>query len=95
MKYCHSKSDIPATIHFAALVFGSVSIPGDQRSIDALGHGYPAHTETTMDYIAFESAEEMQRWVEREMSSKFNKPNFAIIQSEQKPVVTKTTVNVG
>lgn len=94
MKYCHGKKDIPTATHFAALVFGSVYVPGDQRSVDAPGHGYPAHSEATVDYIAFDSTEEMQGWVEKEMQHRFSEPNFTIIQATARPVTTKTTVEV-
>lgn len=39
--------------HYAVLIFstGSIFVPGDQRSREAPGHGYPEHTE---HYDSFE-----------------------------------------
>jgi hypothetical protein len=41
-------NDIPAVPHYAVIVYGqsSVHIPGDERSKQCPGHGYPAHYET-------------------------------------------------
>jgi len=35
------------------LVFSSITIPGDERSRTNPGHGYPEHTESTVQYIIF------------------------------------------
>lgn len=53
MKRVHGPQDVPVRPHFCVLIYNtqSVYIPGDQRSRDCPGHGYPEHTET---YDAFE-----------------------------------------
>lgn len=55
-KWVHSPEDIPEEdIQYAIIVFGSISIPGDERSRTNPGHGYGAHTEQKIDFILFEN----------------------------------------
>ncbi len=53
MKRVHGPKDVPLRPHFCVLIYNtqSVYIPGDQRSRDCPGHGYPEHRET---YTSFE-----------------------------------------
>jgi hypothetical protein len=46
---------IPKEIHYAIISERQIYIPGDQRSRDAPGHGYPEHYETVIDYEVFSS----------------------------------------
>lgn len=45
--------DVPEGHHYAVIIYstGSIFVPGDQRSREAPGHGYPEHTE---HYESFE-----------------------------------------
>ena len=47
MKQVRSPADVPQGTHFAVLIYKvrQIDIPGDERSRQAPGHGYPAHTE--------------------------------------------------
>jgi hypothetical protein len=92
MKYIEAKSQIPTGPHYAALVFESISIPGDQRSIDCPGHGYPTHTESVVQYIVFASRTEMESWVNREETSIYRKDNYCIV--DVKPMSVKLTAKV-
>jgi hypothetical protein len=65
MKLCATLQEIPITEHFVIIKFGSIHIPGDERSRSAPGHGYPEHTETTISYRTFETLSELQAWVQR------------------------------
>jgi hypothetical protein len=47
--------EIPKEEHLAIISFGSIHIPGDERSQKKPGHGYPARTETTMTYYVYRS----------------------------------------
>lgn len=51
--YVHDPRKMPKTEHWAILGQSSVHIPGDQRSIDAPGHGYPASTEYYITYEVY------------------------------------------
>ena len=47
-------SDVPEGAHLALIVFGTIHIPGDERSRTNPGHGYPATTETTVSYYVWD-----------------------------------------
>jgi hypothetical protein len=51
MKYAHGPNDIPKEPHYAILRFGTIYIEADERSKTHPGHGYPASTETKIDYM--------------------------------------------
>jgi len=58
--YCHRASDIPAGEHWAIITSRSVSIPGDERSRTAPGHGYPAHSEHFVQYVSYTNQAEFE-----------------------------------
>lgn len=95
MKYCQSIRDIPTVEHFAALVFGSIHIPGDERSRPAPGHGYPERTETRINYIAFDDQQECETWVEQEESTRYGSRNYQLIVAKPCGVSRKTTVEIS
>lgn len=92
MKYCSSKQDLGVDIHYAAIVFDSIWVEGDERSRTNPGHGYPAHSVDTCKYIRFDSQAEMEDWVRKETAARYTNQNFVIIESKPKAVVT--TVHV-
>jgi hypothetical protein len=55
MKLASKPSEIPQTAHYAIIIFEtrSMLIPGDERSKQAPGHGYPEHTETFLSHKYF------------------------------------------
>lgn len=71
-KWCNSASDIPLCEHYAIIESGSISIPGDQRSIDCPGHGYPASTENFVRYISYINQAEWEAEIKKRMSSGFD-----------------------
>ena len=64
-RWAHQPSDLPPGEHYAILVFGSVHIPGDERSRTHPGHGYPAHSEPKVEYIVFTGREAWEQEVKR------------------------------
>jgi hypothetical protein len=88
--------NIPQQTHFAALVFKSRTIQheGDERSRTHPGHGYPAYSETihTVEYIPFPSKKEMEKWVLRAETTKFNPPKYKLI--EARPLTPKVSATV-
>jgi len=90
MKYCTEKSHVPNYTHLAVLRFTSVNIPGDERSRTHPGHGYPAENKRIVEYIVFDSAEELNKWVNNHAAV----DDFVIIRSEVKSVRVKTTVEI-
>ncbi len=91
-KYAHDKTEVPTGPHYAALVFKTISIPGDERSRTHPGHGYGPTTESAIDYIVFQSKEAMEAWVSKEESSKFSHTQYRLIRAE--PLEIKTTVTI-
>jgi hypothetical protein len=66
MKPIKGPEDVPDDRHYAVIIYATntVHIPGDQRSRDAPGHGYPEHTEVFNNF---------EHWVttEREILNAF------------------------
>lgn len=58
-------AQIPEGEHWAILEQHSMTIPGDERSRQAPGHGYPEHTETFIKYRAFTNEAEFLAEVQR------------------------------
>ena len=90
---------LPKTIHFAALVFKTHCIhhEGDERSRTNPGHGYPEYTETinAVEYIPFSSQEEMEQWVIKAETAKYDKVNYRLIEARPLSAKITATVNIG
>lgn len=74
--------------HYAVLVFGSITIAGDERSRTSPGHGYPEHQQDTIDYIRFDTKEEMETWIARQQ------PYARFIPALVKPLTVVKTISV-
>jgi hypothetical protein len=96
MKYCKSPADIPGKPHWAILEFGSITIPGDERSRTNPGHGYPEHTETTTTYIAFLDEQEWKAEIARRNLSEFYslRSPFVALAATRARITTKTAVEI-
>lgn len=57
-KWCYKLGDVPPDDHFAIIVFSSTLIPGDERSERYPGHGYPAYSQPTVEYISYTDEQE-------------------------------------
>lgn len=51
--HASSLNDVPQHEHYVILREQSVHIPGDQRSIEAPGHGYPARDNPYLSYVIY------------------------------------------
>lgn len=51
--YVKDLKDVPSGEHWAILTIENVHIPGDERSRQAPGHGYPERTESFVSYAAY------------------------------------------
>ncbi|MGO4337839.1 hypothetical protein AB4037_23260 [Labrys sp. KB_33_2] len=80
---------IPSEPHFAIITETSVHIPGDERSRTHPGHGYPAHTETYINYQAFTDRAEWEFHIQR--LTERRTPFKAIAAT---PALIKTNVTV-
>jgi hypothetical protein len=95
MNYITTKANARKEPHFAALVFSTVHIPGDERSRTNPGHGYPAENKPVVEYIAFDSRVEMQTWVDRQESDTFSREDYQLIAVNPLVVNVKTTVSIS
>jgi len=93
MKYISSKQEAPTVEHLAVLEFGSIYIEGDERSRTCPGHGYPAHSESTVKYIAFESEKELQGWLDKQSDQELQK--IQVIRVKPAQVQTKRVLNLS
>jgi hypothetical protein len=55
---------IPTEPHWAIIRSSRIFVPGDQRSREAPGHGYPEHYEDTIEYAAYLNIEEWRLKIE-------------------------------
>lgn len=93
MKHVKIKSDLPEEPHFAALIFSSVRIPGDTRSRTHPGHGYPAEDRAVVEYIAFDTREDVEEWIERLEKCRSSKV-YRIIEVHPRQVATSVRVKM-
>ncbi len=77
---------------YAAIVKSSVTIPGDERSRTHPGHGYPEHTEQTIEFKEFDSQEACKSWI-RLQSEGFGRKNYRIIEYQDVQIQTELVVN--
>ena len=82
-KYVSSLGDIPDGPHWVIISTTSVHIPGDERSRQAPGHGYPERTETYISYEAFLHEGEFKVEVERRLQSQFTRADFVCIHVDK------------
>jgi len=80
MKTLTNAKDGPKKQHFAAVVFSSIYIEGDERSRTNPGHGYPAEWRSTSEYIVFDDEAEMNEWVRARVDNK--EKNYIILRAE-------------
>ncbi len=91
--YVNQPSDLPAGEHHVILKFGSVFIPGDERSHTNPGHGYPEHTETTLSCASYPSREAWLAEIERLTAQRYGGKDW-VAAVMRVPAVT-TSVKVG
>ena len=95
-KWAHCADDIPEEDHYAIIEFGSMWIPGDERSRTNPGHGYPERTETKIEYIVFENREAWALEVQRRMlDTSFAKKSFVPVFVRRGKVQMTVNVDVG
>jgi hypothetical protein len=59
---------IPDYEHYAIITFDQQTIPGDQRSKESPGHGYPEHTIESMEYEPHRSIDTLKERIKYLMS---------------------------
>jgi len=69
-----------------------IHVPGDQRSIDAPGHGYPAHTDT---YDCVEVFEDEVKLKDKIKKLTDRKEKFTLYRGEEVNVTADRVVKLG
>lgn len=97
MKYISNKQECRTGPHFAALVFSTIHIPGDERSRTNPGHGYPAENKPVVEYITFDSRDEMERWVndQERKAAQYSRKDYQVIEVKPLAVEVKSSVSIG
>lgn len=85
-------SKIPTTEHWAIIETRYTWVPGDQRSIDHPGHGYPGGNVESIDYHSFPSEAEMIAYIDRRG---LKVGSFSALHVTPLVVSTKTVVSVS
>lgn len=85
--YAHSKSDVPDE-HWAIVEFSQIFVPGDQRSRDAPGHGYPERYEDNVSYIVFKEKVAWEAEIKKRMESTYGNKNFIAVKANVAKVTT-------
>jgi len=94
-KFISTQKDMPKEKHWAIIEYSTVHIPGDQRSIDCPGHGYPAHTQSIVKYEAYFTEEKWLNQIEyRETQSSYNKKEYTALVVNPVVVEKRVTVRV-
>lgn len=88
----NSVSSFPKGKHYAIITFGTIHIPGDERSRTHPGHGYPESYETTTSYRIYLDFSEFEKEVDR-LTRK--NESFVPLIVEVPEVSTTVKVKVG
>ena len=91
--YVNAKRDMPDEPHWAILKFGSIHVPGDERSRTNPGHGYPAHNEPVVKYEVYLTEEAMLAAVRQIEERPYHTESYTVIKVE--PVQIKTEISVA
>lgn len=92
--WIHKPSEVPTQPHFAIFEANSIHVPGDERSRQYPGHGYPASTEYFLSYIAFDTKEEWEADIQ-ERATRKNGDAFIAVHIIPATIETKVVVNVN
>ena len=77
---------------WAVFVNKSRHIPGDERSRQCPGHGYPAHTERYTEIVEFATEDELRQWVEHEEALVFGKSSYRAVKCL--PITVRSTISI-
>ena len=92
--YVSSLDKIPKGPHFAIIKFGSIWIEGDERSRTNPGHGYPGHSRSTVEYIAFTDRAKWEKYIDELIHPKFGNPDKSWMAVRVTPASVQTSTKV-
>jgi hypothetical protein len=92
-KFVNSASEVPNGEHYAIIQSDSIWIPGDQRSKDCPGHGYPASSKAVVSYEAYLTKEKFLEAIKELENPRFgSKKNYVAIKVT--PIKITTSINI-
>lgn len=89
-KFVHTKKDMPTVPHWAIIEFSSILIPGDARSRECPGHGYPEHSKEMISYEAYLSEQKWKDQIAHREENRYGRSYIAV-----KVIPAKIHVNVS
>ena len=68
-------------------------VPGDQRSIDHPGHGYPAHTVDRTEVKEFKNRESFVEWITNQEAERCGKVSYRAFKCTPVKISTKIEID--
>jgi hypothetical protein len=93
--YLSSLDQFPDTPHWVIMSTESYHVPGDERSRQCPGHGYPAHTITKINYEIYHNEEDWLASIQSREDSSYKREYVAFKSSGKADVTTKVQVEVS
>lgn len=94
-KHVGSAADLqPGMTYYGILNFSSITVPGDQRSRDYPGHGYPEHTVTSVDLQIYTKREAWEAEITRKMNNRYDSGGWVPLILQRPAVKTTVTVDI-
>jgi hypothetical protein len=82
---------IPDYEHYAIITFDQQIVPGDQRSKESPGHGYPEHTIELMEYEPHRNIDTLKKRIEYLMSGNIE---YNVLKVKPVNVTTKVLIDL-
>lgn len=92
--YACRPADLPLGEHFVILRFGSITVPGDERSHTHPGHGYAEHTVPTVSCAVFPTREAWAAEIERLNRVQHGDKNWVSLIAHVPAVTTSVKVDI-
>ena len=93
--FVHSIDKIPEIEHYAIVKTGTIHIPGDERSKQHPGHGYPAEIRHYIDYEVYLTKEKLLLAIKEIQSDKYLKIDFKVLHVKPMTINTSITVDIA
>ena len=93
--WVHSPEDLPPGEHYVILTFGTITIPGDERSRTHPGHGYPESTETTIECVVYATEEGWKAEIQKLSTDKYQTKSWVPLIVRRPTLRTTVTVDIG
>lgn len=94
-RYVSSPEHLPPGEHYVILTFGTITIPGDERSRTHPGHGYPESTETTISCTVYETEEVWKAEIQRLSMEKYSYKSWVPLIVRRPTLKTTVSVDIG